>query len=112
MVKKVKRRKKNIKFTDKSHAVNGIVSTVLSGVSITLMLALVIFSYIREGNAGIYIGSIGLTALIIAIVGLVKGIKSFQERERYYLFSKIGSIVNAVIILLWIAIYVIGTWYI
>jgi len=76
------------------------------------MLALVIFSYINKGNAGVYIGSIGLTAFMIAVVGLVRGIKSFQERERYYLFSKIGSIVNAIIITFWVAIYVIGTWYI
>lgn len=108
----MKRRKKSIKFTDKSHAVNGVVSTILAGISIVLMLALVIFSYINKGNAGVYIGSIGLTAFMIAVVGLVRGIKSFQERERYYLFSKIGSIVNAIIITFWVAIYVIGTWYI
>lgn len=107
----MKRRKRSIKFTDKSHAVNGVISTVFAGISILLMIVLVIFSYINKGNAGIYIGSIGLTAFIISIVGLIRGIKSFQERERYYLFSKIGSIVNAVIITLWVAIYVIGTWY-
>ncbi|KAB1441012.1 DUF6142 family protein [Candidatus Galacturonibacter soehngenii] len=107
----MKRRKKYIKFTDKSHAVNGVVSTILGSISIIFMLALVMFSYMYKGEAGIYIGSIGLMAFIIALVGLGKGIKSFQERERYYLFSKIGSILNAIIITLWIAIYVIGTWY-
>lgn len=108
----MKRRKKSIKFTDKSHAVNGVVSTILASISIILMLSLVVLSYMNKGEAGIYIGSIGLIAFIIAIVGLVKGIKSFHERERYYLFSKIGSILNAIITTLWIAIYVIGTWYI
>ena len=112
MVKKVKRKRKNIKFTDKSHAVNGIVSTILGGVSILFMLALVIVSYIRKGNAGIYVGSIGLTAFLISIVGLIRGIKSFKERERYYLFSKIGSLLNAIIVFLWVAIYLVGTWYI
>lgn len=107
----MKRKKASIKFTNKSHATNGIVSTVLGGISLILMCALVVLSYVKGGNAGIYVGSIGLTALIIAIVGLIKGIVSFQERERYYLFSKIGSVCNAVIIVLWVAIYVIGTWY-
>lgn len=107
----MKRRKKGIKFSDKSHATNGVVSTILGVISLILMLALVIISYIKKGEAGIYLGSIGLTAFVIAIVGLIRGIKSFGERERYYLFSKIGSIINAIILVLWIAIYVIGTWY-
>lgn len=107
----MKRRKKSIKFTDKSHATNGVVSTILGAISLFLMLALVIISYVQKGDAGIYLGSIGLTAFVIAIVGLIRGIRSFGERERYYLFSKIGSIINAVILVLWIAVYVIGTWY-
>lgn len=106
----MKRRKKSIKFTDKSHATNGIISTILGGISFVLMVALVIISYMKKGNAGIYLGSIGLTAFVIASVGLAKGIASFKERERYYFFSKVGSICNVIIIALWMAVFVIGTW--
>lgn len=108
----MKRKKNSIKFSDKSHATNGIVSTILAGISLVLLMGMIILSYIQNGEAGIYLGSIGLSAGIISIVGLIKGIASFQERERYYLFSKIGSIINAVMLSLWIAIYIIGTWYI
>ncbi|WP_099470040.1 DUF6142 family protein [Konateibacter massiliensis] len=111
MKRRQKRKQKDIKFSDKRHAVSGITSTVLGVISLGLMIALFIISYLQKGNAGIYTGSIGLSALIIAIVGLVKGLKSFGEKERYYLFSKIGSITNAIILIFWIAIYVIGTWY-
>jgi hypothetical protein len=76
-----------------------------------LMVVLVIISYLSKGEAGIYVGSIGLTALVIALIGFVRGLASFKERECYYLFSKIGSIINVIIIALWVAIYMIGTWY-
>jgi hypothetical protein len=105
----VRAKKKNIKFTDRNHAVNGIISTILGGISLVLMLVLVLLSYSQAGNAGVYTGSIGLVAMIVSIVGLFVGISSFKERESYYLFSKIGSLLNIMIITFWIAIYVIGT---
>jgi len=107
----VRARKRSIKFTDKSHATNGIISTILGGISVVLMIVLIIISYSKSGAAGVYTGSIGLTACIIAVIGLITGISSFKERERYYLFSKIGSLLNIIIIALWIAIYIIGTWF-
>ncbi|MFA9378154.1 MAG: DUF6142 family protein [Lachnotalea sp.] len=107
----MKSRNRSIKFSNKSHATKGIISTIFGGFSLILMLVLVAISYSTNGAAGIYAGSIGLTALVIAVMGLYLGLSSFKERERYYLFSKIGSLLNALIIALWIAIYIIGTWY-
>lgn len=111
MEKEVRTRKRSIKFSDKSHATKGIIATILGGISLVLMIALVIISYSKKGDAGIYAGSIGLAAFFVAIVGLTTGISSFKERERYYLFSKIGSLLNVMIISLWVVIYVIGTWF-
>ncbi len=104
-------RKRRIKFSDKSHATKGILATILGTISLVLMIVLVIISYSEKGDAGIYVGSIGLVAFVMAIIGLITGISSFKERERYYLFSKIGSLLSAMIIVLWIAIYIIGTWF-
>lgn len=111
MVGEVRARKRSIKFSDKSHATKGIISTILGGVSFVLMMVLIIISFSKKGAVGIYAGSIGLTAFFVAIVGLTTGISSFKERERYYLFSKIGSLLNAFIIALWVVIYMIGTWF-
>lgn len=107
----MKSRKRGIKFTDKSHATKGIISTILGGISLVLMIVLVVISYSMKGAAGIYAGSIGLTAFVVSVIGLIAGFSSFKERERYYLFSKIGSLLNVMIVVLWIGIYIIGTWY-
>lgn len=103
--------KGNIKFSDKSHTVNGIISTIVGAISVAIMFTIITVSCMQRGEAGVYIGAIGLTGLIIAIVGLYLGIKSFGERECYYLFSKIGCILNTVMILIWVSFYVIGCWF-
>lgn len=96
------------KFTDKKHARGGLVSTVLGCISLVIFLALVYVSFRYEGNGGIYIGSIGLTGLILSIMGLIFGIMGFKEEDSYSLFSKIGSIINTLIILIWACIYLVG----
>lgn len=101
-------KKANYKFTNKKHAKNGIVSTALASVSLLMFLALIYVSYLQKGKGGIYIGSIGLTAFIISIIGLLFGILGFKEKEAYYLFCKIGSVVNMLIILVWSCIYLVG----
>lgn len=104
-------RRRDIKFTDKRHTTKGIASTVLGVLSIVVMIALVVISYFSRGNAGIYAGSIGLSAFLMSVVGMFTGFSSFQERERYYLFSKIGTLLNVLIIIVWIAVYILGMGY-
>lgn len=101
-------KKGGFKFTDKRHAVKGIISAVLGIVSITIGIVLVYISYSRKGNGGLPLGSIGLTAAIISLVGLICGLSSFKEEDAYYLFSKVGTIMNSIILLVWIGIYLIG----
>lgn len=101
--------KKSIyKFTDKRHAKGGLISTVLACISLLIFVVLIYVSFLHGGNGGIYIGSIGLTGLITSVMGLVFGIMGFKEEDTYSLFSKIGSICNMVIILVWVCIYLVG----
>lgn len=101
-------KKTNIKFTDKTHAVNGIISTILGCISLAAFVALVTVSCLLKGNGGLYIGSIGISGMIMSVAGLVFAIKGFGERECYYLFSRIGSTLNIAIILIWVAVYIFG----
>ncbi|HIT89478.1 MAG TPA: hypothetical protein IAC41_03545 [Candidatus Merdenecus merdavium] len=95
-------------FYEKKHTKKGIISTILSGVSFLVFLVLTFVSYYLKGNAGLYAGSIGLTAMIISIYGLVLGFQSFQEPGKLYLFSKIGSILNGLIAVGWLSLILIG----
>lgn len=101
-------RKGSYKFTDKTHAVKGMISTILGISSILIFVILVYISYRNKGNAGVYLGVFGIAGMGLSLEGLVLGIMSFQEKEVYYLFSKIGTIMNSVLLIIWISIYGMG----
>ena len=56
----------------------------------------------------LYIGSVGVVAIIMAAVGLVYGLRGFQEKERYKLFPTLGSLLSVLMLAVWIGIYLIG----
>jgi len=101
-------KKRMYSFTEKKHSQKGITSTVLGGLSFLLLCVLVYSSFFAKGNGGIYLGTIGFTAIVMTIVGLVYGLTSFRERDVFYLFSKIGSILSGVMLAIWIFIILIG----
>ena len=96
------------KFSDKSHSLKGIFSTVFGVISFLMLLALIWVSAKAKGQGSIYIGSIGLTALIVNIIGLVMGLLGFLESDRYKLFARIGSVWNLLILVGWVSIIMIG----
>ena len=97
-----------LSFTDKKHTERGIFSTVLAVLSAVTFVALVIISYRNHGNAGMQIGSAGLTAMVASVIGMTSGLLSFKEQECNYLFSKIGTLLNLVLLVGWLFIFMIG----
>lgn len=96
------------KFSDKKHSVRGIFSTIFGVISIIILLVLIGISAKAGGKGSIYLGSIGLCALVINITGLVLGLMGFFEKERYRLFAQIGAVGNLLILLGWVSIIMIG----
>lgn len=92
------------KFTNKVNTRGGIISTILSILSVVTFIFGIIISYNNEGNAGLIVGAIGSLVFIINTVGLIIGLRSFKEKDSFYLFSWIGSISNG---LMWIAMCMI-----
>ena len=61
-----------------------------------------------RGRGSIYLGSVGLVSMVFSLIGLVIGITSFFEPEKYKLFPRLGSIFNLVMLLVWASIFMIG----
>jgi len=95
-------------FKEKKHSKKGILSTILGGISLLIFLVLAIVSASSRGNAGIYAGTIGLSAMLLSICGLIIGLISFAEEDKIYLYSKIGSVLSGVIMVGWIALILLG----
>lgn len=101
-------KRKIYSFEEKRHSQRGITSTVLGIAALLIFLVLIYIACYYNGSGGAYLGSIGLTAMVLTVYGLICGLRSFQERNKIYTFSKIGSILNGILIAGWIGLILFG----
>ena len=101
---------KRFKYTSRlrPEAKGGVAALLMAALSTLLFLVAVIISYVYAGEAGIVLGAIGLSGLLLALVGFFIGIKSFSEKERSYKFTTLASIANGIIAIVWLGLYLVG----
>lgn len=100
--------RRKYKFTDKSQSSGGIFSTVLAVMAIAVFVTAVWKSFQMNGEAGPEIGLMGMITLFLAGIGLAVGVKSFQEEEIFFLFSWIGTILSAIMLVGMCLVFVVG----
>ncbi len=77
-------------FTNKVHSNTGIMSTVLGGLTIGSNLYAIMTSYALAGEVPVSFGTALAFTAVLAIAGLVLGIVSRTERNKFYFFSYLG----------------------
>ena len=95
-------KKKMYTFSERRHSRKGITSTVLGSISVVIFIALTYFAWWSYGEGGAILGC------VFALCGLVSGLTSFREKHILYTFSKAGSIVSSVALVLWIFVILLG----
>lgn len=96
------------KFSDKHQALGGIISTFMGGVALFLLLYGVYISFQMKGQAGIVVGNMALCSLLLAIVGCGIGLFSFKEQDKFYFFSKFGSLLCGCLTVFMVAVLMMG----
>lgn len=104
----MRRKRKRKIYTDKKHAVKGIIATILAVVALIVFAGIVYISFSQKGAADIRIASMALISILLGIIGLILGLMSFRGENNYKLFSQIGSFLNVFVLVLWGMIYLIG----
>ncbi len=115
LLKKLKRDKNKQNISSRKygqvklrHAKRGVGSCLFAiGVFIALSSFLAV-AYTTYGGASPWIGSLGMIALLFAIIGVFLGIRGFRERERNYTTCKIGIGANGIVVLIYITLFVRG----
>lgn len=102
------RKKNKYSFAKKKHSGQGIASTVFAGSSLGIFCVSALSSLIFHGKGGMYLGAMGLLSIGLSIYGFVVGLKSFSEKNRDQLFCKIGAVGNGVLMVIWLALFLIG----
>ena len=69
-------------------------STILGVISLATLAYAVFMSYRRVGDVPGQYGAAALLVMIYAFVGIVLGLVSKTERDKFYLFTYLGIILN------------------
>ena len=70
------------KFSDKSQALGGLISTAMGILSLLSFGYGVYLSFKAAGEGGLRVGSLGILSLILAVIGTVIGLISFKEDNK------------------------------
>ena len=95
-----RRHRNGYRFTEKTHSKRGVAALFLSIISIGILVAAVVSSFDSRGNGSMYLGSAGVTSMLIGICALVLAVKSLGEEN--------STLCSLLITGIWVALYVIG----
>lgn len=87
-------KKNSYMFTNKQHTQKGIMSTILGVISLVTLAYAIIMSYLKAGNIPRQYGAAALLVMIFAFVGIVLGVISKTERDKFYFFTYMGIALN------------------
>ena len=73
-------------------------SVILGVIGIASIIVAIVLTYAKGGNASLEYGGVVLLSLLYGFAGLVLGILSKKEPDKYYFLSYLGMVLNAVII--------------
>ena len=92
----------------KKEAAKGKLSVGLAIASLLLFGAAVGVAYALEGTYGFIVGGICLFAALLSVYGFLMGISSFSEQNCTHRTSIIGSILNGIFMVGWLAFFLMG----
>lgn len=101
-------KRRRIRFTDKYHPVEGIISSVIGVLSVVFLCILFVLSSKARGTAGLYVGVLGMLNLAISIVGFVMAVKCYKKEDIYMLTPALGAILNGLMVISGMLLYVSG----
>lgn len=85
-------------FTNKEHTRKGIMATILGIISIATLIYTVLMSYRQDGNVPRQYGAAAMLVMVFAFAGIILGVISRMERDKYYLFSYLGIALNVLVL--------------
>ena len=99
-------KKNSYMFTNKQHTQKGIMSTILGVISLATLAYAVVMSYLKAGNIPRQYGAAAMLVMFFAFVGIILGVISKTERDKFYFFAYLGIALNvAALVVISIILY-------
>ena len=102
------RRRRNYKFTEKSHSKRAIAAFVVAGLLFLLYLVLVYLAYIGNGGLSTYYGSIGVMAMLLSVVAFIVSLTCLGEEDSFQMFPRLALVTSLLSSVCWIGTYAMG----
>ncbi len=83
-------------------------STILGSISMVSLLIVIYLTFLKDGQAPISYGLTGLLVALFSFIGLLLGLTSLKESDRFHLFQWIGLIINSIVLIAMILIIYAG----
>ena len=107
----MRRRNKDVKFTNKGYSKQGIISLFLSAFSLVWLLYAVSQTFRIGESAGNILGGIGMLSLVLQIFALVFAVRALHEEDVFRGIPKVATVAAALLLILWIAVYGLGVYF-
>lgn len=63
---------------------------------------------VTKGEIPVNMAAVCLASFIWSFAGFLYGVSSFREKEKNYLLSKIGTVVNCLMVIIWVVMMIAG----
>lgn len=103
-----RRKKSGYKFTEKTQSKRGIFALLLAFISMVILVYVVINSFHHAGAGSMYLGSAGVTSMLIALVAFILALMSLGEEGSFKLFPYMATVFSFLASGVWIVIYAAG----
>ncbi len=103
-----KEEKTKLKFQGRKRSKRGMASMILATAALLCLITAAVLSGMAKGAGGVMLGYIGIAAFVVAVVGLVLGLRSLKEPDILYFQPIFGIVLNGLLALVLISLYLIG----
>lgn len=97
-----------VKFSDRHLSVGGVISIFMGSLAILCVIIAIIVSFVNKGNGPMVVGALGVAAFLFDVGGLVIGLLSFKESDKYYNVSIVGSMMCGIFFVFMLGIIMMG----
>ena len=88
------RRKHGHLFNSREVSTGALLAVMLGGISLTACCVMIYLAYKNGGQAQLRHGGVVFICLFFALAGIILGILSRREPEKFYLTSYLGVVLN------------------
>lgn len=86
-------------FTNKRHSCRAIMAAILGMISNAALIAAIYLTYMNKGEAKPGYGAAGLLVAVFSVTGLLLGIVTASQKDRYKLFPCLAIVLNTIALL-------------